>query len=136
MSIRPNYAQAILAGTKTIELRRRVPDLFSGMRLWIYETLPTGAVVGFARVQSVAKARPTTIWRKHRDAVGIDYASFTAYFDGAPEAVAIGLATASRVAPITLDQLRQVRDSFHPPRVLMRLTPAESKVLRKFAVAA
>jgi len=131
ISIHPTYADAILAGTKTIELRRRTPELRSGTRLWIYATRPTGAVVGYVTVQEVAKAHPTTIWKKHRAGTGVDHASFKAYFNGAKEAVAILLEAARRVGPITIDQLREIRDSFHPPQVLTHLTVAEAKALRK-----
>jgi predicted transcriptional regulator len=131
ISIHPNHADAILAGKKTIELRRRVPKLKSGMRLWIYATRPTGAVVGVATIQEVAKAHPTIIWKNHRLGVGIDHASFKAYFNGAQEAVAIVLAAVRHVGPITVEQLREIRDTFHPPQVLTRLTMTESKALRK-----
>ena len=117
ISIHPRYADAILSGEKTIELRRRVPQLTSGMTLWIYATRPTGAVVGLATIQDVIRGRPATIWKQHRAEVGVDYASFKAYFDGAEEAVAILLDVARRVGPITIDQLRRIRDCFHPPQV-------------------
>jgi predicted transcriptional regulator len=131
ISIHPTYADAILAGTKTIELRRRTPELRSGMRLWIYATRPTGAVIGYVTIQDVAKAHPQTIWRKHREGTGVDHASFKAYFNGAKEAVAILLAAARRIAPITVDQLREIRDRFHPPQVLTHLTVTEAKALRR-----
>jgi predicted transcriptional regulator len=133
ISIHPIHADAILAGKKTIELRRRVPELPTGTRLWIYATQPTGAVVGFVTIQDVSRAHPTTIWKKHRSRTGVDYASFKIYFNGAKEAVAILLAAARRVGPITIDQLREIRDTFHPPQVLMRLTESEAKALRKLA---
>src|SRR5665213_479374 len=133
ISIHPIYADAILAGKKTIELRRRIPELASGTRLWIYATQPTGAVVGFATIQEVSRAHPKTIWRKHRNGAGVDHDSFKAYFNGTKEAVAILRAVARRVGPITMDQLREIRDSFHPPQVLMRLTASEAKALRKIA---
>jgi predicted transcriptional regulator len=133
ISIHPNYADAILAGTKTIELRRRIPELHSGTRLWIYATRPTGAVVGFATIKDISRAHPTTIWRRHRNGAGVDHALFKAYFIGAKEAVAILLAAARRVGPITINQLRGIRDRFHPPQVLTRLTASESKALRKLA---
>ena len=101
ISIFPDYADAILAGRKTIELRRRVPVLPLGMRLWIYATRPTGAVVGYVTVERVTRARPLTIWRHHSEGTGIDYGTFSAYFTGAKEAVAILLAAAKRVRPIT-----------------------------------
>jgi predicted transcriptional regulator len=133
ISIRPIYANAILAGEKTIELRRRTPKLSPGTRLWIYATRPTAAVIGFVTVQKVARAHPRTIWQKHRGGTGVDHASFMAYFEGAQEAIAIVLQAAKRVGPITVQQLRCVRDRFHPPQVMIRLTDAEAKALRKLA---
>ena len=133
ISIHPTYADAILAGKKTIELRRRIPELSSGTRLWIYATLPTGAVVGFVTIQDIARAHPTTIWKKHRNGTGVDYASFRAYFNGAKEAVAILLSAGRRVGPITIDQLREIRERFHPPQVLTRLTASEAQALRNLA---
>ncbi len=133
ISIRPNYAEAILSGTKTIELRRRIPELPAGTRLWIYATRPTGAVIGMATIQDVAKAHPATIWKKHRNGAGVDHASFKAYFNGAQQAVAILLTAVGHVGPITIDQLREIRDPFHPPQVLIRLTASETKALRELA---
>src|SRR5262249_25091695 len=133
ISIHPNYADAILAGEKTIELRRRVPKLTNGSRLWIYATQPMGAVVGVVTIQEVSKASPSTIWRKHRSGAGVDHASFKAYFKGAQEAVAILLTAAERVGPITVKQLRKIRDRFHPPQVLIRLTDSEAQALYRLA---
>jgi predicted transcriptional regulator len=84
-------------------------------------------------IQDVARAQPRTIWNKHRRDTGVDHVSFKAYFNGAQEAVAILLGAARRVAPITIDELREIREHFHPPQVLIRLTPAEGKALRKLA---
>jgi predicted transcriptional regulator len=133
ISIRPIYANAILAGKKTIELRRRIPEIICGTRLWIYATQPMGAVIGFVTIQGVSRAHPATIWKKHRKSAGVDHDSFKKYFNGANEAVAILLAAARRVGPITIDQLREIRNSFHPPQVLTRLTALESKALRELA---
>ena len=133
ISIHPDYATAILDGTKTIELRRRIPELASGSRLWIYATRPTAAVVGVVTIADVNRAHPRTIWQKHRDGAGVDHASFKAYFSGAHEAVAILLEAARRVGPITVQQLREIRDQFHPPQVLVRLTDSEAKALQRLA---
>jgi predicted transcriptional regulator len=133
ISIRRSYADAILAGTKTVELRRKLPQISSGTRIWIYATKPLGAVVGFATIREVDRAAPATIWKKHRASTGVDHAAFQDYFDGAPEAIAILLAAVRRIGPISLDQLREIRDTFHPPQVLIRLTASEARALRKLA---
>jgi len=135
ISIHSSYADAILAGTKTVELRRKLPEISPGTRLWIYATRPIGAVVGFVTVSEVDRAAPATIWEKYRAGAGIDRAAFQDYFDGAPEATAIFLAAACRIGPIDISQLRQIRHSFHPPRVLTRLTAVETTALRKFAAS-
>jgi predicted transcriptional regulator len=133
MSVHPDYAEAIVAGTKTVEFRRRVPELSIGTRLWIYATQPIGAVVGFATIENVTRAHPKTIWQKHQIGAGVDDTFFRAYFDDCREAVAILLASARRVGPITIEQLRGVRHAFHPPQVLTRLTAAEAAALRNLS---
>lgn len=133
ISIHPTYADAIIAGKKTIELRRRIPELPTGTRLWIYATRPTAAVIGFVTIRNVARAHPRTIWRKHRNGAGVDHAAFTAYFNGADVGVAIMLKAAERIGPISIDKLRKIREHFHPPQVLMRLTRAEAMALQKLA---
>ena len=134
ISIHPCHANAILDGTKTIELRRRVPALVNGTRLWIYATRPTAAVGGVATISEVSRAHPRTIWRKHRDGAGVDHASFVEYFRGAQEAVAILLTAVKRVGPITIEELRKIRDRFHPPQVLLRLTDTEATALQRLAM--
>lgn len=131
ISIYPTHAEAILAGTKTIELRRRIPKLQSGTRLWIYATRPTSAIIGVATITDVARAHPKTIWKRHRNGAGVDHDSFREYFNGSQEAYAILLASVRRVGPVTIDQLRGIRDRFHPPQVLTVLTSTEARALRK-----
>ncbi|NVO12974.1 MAG: ASCH domain-containing protein [Rhodoplanes sp.] len=133
ISIRPNFADAILNGTKTIELRRRIPQIANGSRLWIYATRPTAAVVGVVTITDVDRAHPSEIWQRHKYEVGLDHASFKEYFHGAQEAVAISLEAAERVEPISMSKLRKIRDRFHPPQVLVRLTDSEARALQKLA---
>jgi predicted transcriptional regulator len=46
MSIKPKYAQAILDGTKKYEFRKTHP-LYRVGKVYIYETAPTKAIVGW-----------------------------------------------------------------------------------------
>jgi predicted transcriptional regulator len=133
ISIHPAHAEAILAGIKTIELRRRVPNLPSGTKLWIYATRPTAAIVGVATIADVARAHPKTIWKRHRNGAAVDHNSFKEYFNGSHQAVAIVLAAVTKVGPVTIDQLRVIRGHFHPPQVLTVLTANEARALKKLA---
>ncbi len=130
ISIKPKYAEAILAGRKTVELRRRIPALAPGTRLLIYSTLPVGAVVGAVTLESVARGTPGEIWDEYAPQAGVDRDDYNAYFSGTNEAVGLILSSAQRVAPVTIAALRALRPGFHPPQVLIRLSPEEARVIQ------
>src|SRR5664279_3272925 len=90
VSIHPDYASKILCGEKTVELRRRFPQVGAagGMAL-IYSTSPVQAVVGFARIKHVLKLPVSRIWKEHGDAACISRADFYSYFSGVREGFAI-----------------------------------------------
>lgn len=130
ISIRPRFADAILAGEKTVELRRRIPALELGTRLWIYSTMPVGAVVGTTTVCSILREHPDDLWAKVRDFAGLQRPEFDEYFEGAPQAVAIFLTEPQRVQSVSIEQLREIRTGFHPPQVLMRVSQDEARALQ------
>jgi ASCH domain len=71
-SIKPVYADKILAGQKTVELRRRFPEAgLSGSMAMIYCTSPVKAVVGSAQIRSVYKLPLTKLWTSHGSAACI-----------------------------------------------------------------
>lgn len=92
MAIQPRFARAILAGTKTIEFRKRTlaPDVRT---ILIYETSPTQRIVGEFDVYEHVVAAPANLWRRFSDVGGIDAQSFDAYFDGRDEAVGLTIST-------------------------------------------
>jgi len=135
ISIRPNYAEAILAGDKTIELRRRIPVIDFGTRLWIYATQPVGAVVGSAVVEEVIEGSPAEIWECYMDRIAVDRCDYDEYFSGKDRAFGIVLSHIVRLNEIGIEQLREIRKGFHPPRVMIRLSRRETNSLSKLAVA-
>lgn len=133
ISIYPKYADAILSGSKTVELRRRIPSLHSGTRLWIYSTRPVAAVVGSVLVKQITRGQPEVIWQKYGSQSCIMRADFDAYFRGAEEAVAIILTDALKGLPIHIEKLRGLRNGFHPPQVLAKLTSKEACSLLRWS---
>ena len=136
ISVKPNYAKAILSGEKTIELRRRIPAIDPGTRLWIYATRPTGAVVGVATVQRIVKGTPTEIWDQFMERTAVCRCTFEAYFAGTNCALGLVLAEIRSGIPVDIEQLREMREGFHPPRILARLTLQESLSLQRLAFGA
>lgn len=105
LSIRPQYAQAILAGTKSVEFRRR-PLASNVNRVVIYATSPTKMVVGAFEIASIDPLPPTEAWEKFHEVGAIDKASFDHYYQGAATAYVIRIGrVVSFEEPIELAEL-------------------------------
>ncbi|HEX5542501.1 MAG TPA: ASCH domain-containing protein [Micromonospora sp.] len=96
MSIHPEYARAILAGTKTVEFRkRRLADDVT--HVLVYATAPVGKLVGAFTVAGQDTVAPTTLWRRFAAVAGIPRAKFFAYFATARQGT--GIRVGSVLAP-------------------------------------
>ena len=126
ISIKPKYASAILDGAKTVELRRRIPSIEVGTRLWIYSTRPIAAIVGSAILEQVVRKSPNELWIHCGDRTGVDRWVYDEYFAGAPTALGLYLSGVRRANPIGLEHLRVLLKGFHPPQVLSRLTKEDT----------
>ena len=129
VSIHPKFANAILAGTKTVELRRRIPPIKIGTRLWIYATQPIGAVIGTVTVEAIVRAAPDVIWDTCADRADVSRLEFDRYFSGASKAIGISLRGAQKIEAIEIEKLRSWRVGFHPPQVMLKITASEAKSL-------
>jgi predicted transcriptional regulator len=90
VSIRPHYASKILDGKKTVELRRKFPEVGAiGVTALIYSSSPVRAIVGYARIKHVLKLPVTKIWKEHGAAACISKREFDAYFSGLRDGFAI-----------------------------------------------
>lgn len=87
-SIKPQYAEAILKGTKKVEFRRTTlaPDV---SHIVIYATTPVQKVIGTFEVDGVDRARPSTLWDTYGGVGGIDRSDYMDYFEGSDSAYAI-----------------------------------------------
>lgn len=116
LSVRPQFAESILDGSKTAEIRRQRPDVRSGTLVIIYATKPKGAIVGTARVSSMSQGTPGEIWERHKAHVGISREEFDSYLDGAVVAYALLLKRVQRLVPfLTLEEMRAAA-AFQPPQ--------------------
>lgn len=105
LSIKPEYAEAIFAGRKTVEFRRSrlAPDVDLAI---VYATQPTGRIIGWFRITGITESTPDGLWRRFRRNSGIRRGDYFSYFEGAARAYAIEIADATAVVePIELDSL-------------------------------
>jgi predicted transcriptional regulator len=117
ISVRPRFTSLILDGSKTVELRRRAPNVAPGHSFFVYECAPTMAIVGVVRVKAVERARLGPLWRRVRVASQVSRREYLEYFAGLDCGVAIHLEAAWRFdIPLTLKAVRSTSPLFHPPR--------------------
>ena len=117
VSIRPQHAHKLLAGEKTVELRRVAPNVQNGDMILIYSCSPERALVGTAYVARVLVSKPRDLWNQVRDKACVSKSEFDSYFAGASRAVGIFLRHVRALAkPVPLEELRRESPGFHPPQ--------------------
>ncbi len=104
-SIKPDYAQAILDGTKCFEFRtkrcKKEIDL-----IVIYATSPVCKVLGEVAVSGILEDSPKELWSKTQAFAGIKYADYMKYFEGRDHAIAYCLSFPRRYGrPASLKDL-------------------------------
>jgi predicted transcriptional regulator len=116
LSVRPVYIQRILSGEKTVELRRRFPNLSGICEVLLYSTSPVQAIVCKAELREVSHHSLRSLWTHFAHAIGVTRQEFNAYFAGVDNGYALRLAKVRALAqPLHLSDL--VRDyAFHPPQ--------------------
>ncbi len=123
-SVKPFYANKILDGEKTVELRRKFPETVrKGTVAVIYSSSPVRAVVGVARIESVSRLSLSEIWKLHGEAACITKRDFESYFTGLRFGYAIGLAEVREL--INCVSLAKLRCAFGiaPPQSYRYLGP-------------
>lgn len=133
LSVKPEFANRILDGTKKYEYRKRV---FSKPveRIFVYSSSPTQRIVGEIELVQVHCAAPSSIWRRTRLHSGISRRYFLEYFSGRDVGYAIEVGAVhpySRpVDPFT------VLVGFVPPQSYMYVCDADAGEIRYVAAGA
>lgn len=128
MSIRPQFAEAIFAGRKRLELRRadHMKLIEEGSIVILYVSGSVRAVQGQFKAGRVYFGRPHEIWRLaflEMKAVGPEA---KAYIDGSSWAMAIEILEPRKYAEsIPLKKIRRVIPDWSPPLSFRELGPGE-----------
>lgn len=134
LSLRPRFADAILAGTKTVELRRRAINAQSGTRVILYSTAPTMAIVGTAYLRRVDVANPEDAWKRYSTTLGLAKDEFDAYLDGSKRAYLLHLIRVCQLdKPLHLHELRS--SGFRPPQSFRYIGDSDPRPLRQLVAA-
>ena len=95
MSIHPEYANAILDGSKTVEFRKRglAPDVKTVL---VYATSPVQRVIGEFEIECIVQMSPDDLWREAGPLGGIDEETFRNYYGSCDRAAGILVAEPRR----------------------------------------
>lgn len=113
LSIKPAFANLIVDGIKTVELRRKFPQDVKG-KCYIYSSSPTKAIIGECNIDHVQKLTIEELWKNHSENSMIGWEEFNKYFQGQDYGYALILNSYLRYdSPVGLDSKIQ---SNRPPQ--------------------
>lgn len=90
LSIKPQYAEAILNETKTVEFRK-TPIKRDVKTALIYMSQSNKKIVGSAKVRKIVEDSPENLWEKYQTVAGISKEKFFEYFEGKIKGYALEL---------------------------------------------
>jgi predicted transcriptional regulator len=79
LSVHPKYAENILNGKKTIEIRKNFPTRWAGSSVAFYATDPIQMLLGQAIISYVETDSPENIWEKYYNNICCSYDEFIRY---------------------------------------------------------
>ena len=95
LSIKPEYANRIFAGTKKFEFRKRIAKQ-NVDRIIVYSSCPEQKVIGEVEVVETLCAKPALLWETAKEEAGIAKDKFDAYFAGCNRAYAYKIGKISK----------------------------------------
>ncbi len=114
LSVRPQYAEAIVSKRKKYELRRSIFKRGDVDKVYIYSTSPVSKIVGSFDVEEVIEDSPEGIWSACHEDLAISEDDFFKYFEGSASAFAIKITNMTRF-PEPLDP-HSLIENFRPPQ--------------------
>lgn len=116
LSVRPIYARALLAGTKTMEVRRRFPQQPEGTTVYLYSSTPDRAILGTLRLGAIDRPNADDVWRLYRHEIEIDKSALSSYLADRDSAAILRMSDPRLWEhSVSLDSLRRSL-GIHPPQ--------------------
>src|SRR5947209_12531384 len=124
LSIRPQWAEAILGGRKRWEYRKIAPVMKEHYRVVLYATANVRSIVGEAYAVRVLKAPVTDLITRTVPETPHSFSDVELYFTGRPIGYALELVNPLRYpTPLTLSLIRKHVPNFSPPENFFYLRP-------------
>lgn len=123
LSIKPKYAELILAGSKRVELRRSWPSSDIGIMV-LYSSAPVQRLVGVAFVDRIEERDLQSLWElADASGGGVTYDELKCYVNGKRTAFGVMIGRA-KTAESQVDP-KDLFPNFTPPQSFLYLAPDE-----------
>lgn len=132
MSIKPQYAQAIITGEKQIELRKRIPKVGAGDIIVFYESLPIQRVTFYCVVEEIVSMSPKKLWETYSNRLGITKKEYDKYFYQKTIAYGIKLQTPQVFA--TQKKIGDISEELLIPQSYRYIPPMELKKILQWKI--
>ena len=80
LSIKPEYAKAIMSGKKRVEFRRKIFKRPVN-KVYVYSSSPVKKIIGFFIIDSIIEDSPLRLWAQFKEIGGINEKDFFNYFN-------------------------------------------------------
>ncbi|MDO8990063.1 MAG: ASCH domain-containing protein [Sideroxyarcus sp.] len=129
LSIKPKYANLILAGTKRVELRRSWPSNDIGVMV-IYSSAPIQKLVGLAFIDRINECDLDHLWAiAEANGGGVTFDELKAYVGNKKTSFGVMISRV-KVAEVEVDP-KELFSDFTPPQSFLYLGPADfQRVMR------
>ena len=116
LSIKRIYAERIIAGTKSIELRKRPIGMELGNLVLLYETTPDSLIRGGFIADKTISLSPSKMWKQYHCVMGVDKEFYDSYFENCEFAYGTLIHQSFSFPALPLKQIQKLCPGFVPPQ--------------------
>jgi predicted transcriptional regulator len=116
LSIKRIYAERIVSGVKTIELRKRPIGMELGNLILLYETAPDSIVRGGFIADRTICLPVAKMWEQYNPVMGVEKEFYDSYFGNCEIAYGTLVYQSFHFRGLSLDQIHKLCPGFVPPQ--------------------
>lgn len=116
LSIKGIYAERIMNGTKTIELRKRPIGMELGDLILLYETAPDSIIQGGFIADKLISLPVSKMWDKYHSSMGVEKKFYDSYFENCEIAYGTLVYKSFTFSCLSLKEIYKLCPGFVPPQ--------------------
>ncbi|MFM5982214.1 MAG: hypothetical protein ACKO9I_17010 [Sphaerospermopsis kisseleviana] len=116
LSIKRIYAERIMSGIKTIELRKRPIGMELGDLILLYETAPDSVIRGGFIADKTISLPVAKMWEKYQSIMGVEKDFYDSYFDKCEFAFGTLIYRSFTFTEFPLNEINKLCSGFTPPQ--------------------